>query len=328
MKLKCFIINNRKCEEEDFMKSKILFILLLILSFFSNAQEKVFINIGTGGTAGTYYPLGGAMAEIINSKLTNINATAVSTGGSVANINMLKENSVQMAFVQNDVAYYAYNGIELFQDKKFTGMKAMCTLYPEMIQIVTLANKNIKTIYDLKGKRVAVGAAGSGVEVNARQILASAGLTYKDISVQYLSFADAANGLRDGTLDVAFLTAGIPTAAVRDIASQRDIVIIPIPDNIIKDLTSKYPFYIKTIIPKDTYPKVTSDIQTLAVLAMLVVRDDMKDDIVFSIVKVIFENLQRLEAAHQMGRFIKKENALFGISIPLHPGAEKYLKGK
>ncbi|MCR4420876.1 MAG: TAXI family TRAP transporter solute-binding subunit [Spirochaetales bacterium] len=304
-----------------------LILVVLFATFFVSA-DKIFLNIGTGGTAGTYYPLGGAIAEILNSKLTNVNATAVSTGGSVANINMLKENSIQMAFVQNDVAYYAYNGIEFFQDKKFTGMKALCSLYPETVQIVTLANKGIKTIYDLKGKRVAVGAAGSGVEVNARQILAAAGLTYKDIAVQYLSFADAANGLRDGTLDVAFLTAGLPTAAVRDIASQKDIMLIKIPDNIVKDLISKYPFYIKTVIPKDTYPKVTEDIQSLAVLAMLVVRDDMTDDLAFSIVKAIFENLQRLEVAHQMGKFIKKENALFGISIPMHPGAEKYFKGK
>lgn len=311
------------------MKSKFV-VILMILAFaaFFISADKIFLNIGTGGTAGTYYPLGGAIAEILNSKLSNVNATAVSTGGSVANINMLKENSVQIAFVQNDVAYYAYNGIEFFQDKKFTGMKALCSLYPETIQIVTLANKGIKTIYDLKGKRVAVGAAGSGVEVNARQILAAAGLTYKDISVQYLSFADAANGLRDGTLDVAFLTAGLPTAAVRDIASQKDIMLIKIPDNIAKDLIAKYPFYIKTVIPKDTYPKVSEDIQSLAVLAMLVVRDDMTDDLAYSIVKAIFENLQRLEVAHQMGKFIKKENALFGISIPMHPGAEKYFKGK
>jgi TRAP transporter TAXI family solute receptor len=312
------------------MKLKYLIILIFVVLFatFFVSADKIFLNIGTGGTAGTYYPLGGAIAEILNSKLTNVNVTAVSTGGSVANINMLKENSIQLAFVQNDVAYYAYNGIEFFQDKKFTGMKALCSLYPETVQIVTLANKGIKTIYDLKGKRVAVGAAGSGVEVNARQILAAAGLTYKDISVQYLSFADAANGLRDGTLDVAFLTAGLPTAAVRDIASQKDIMLIKIPDNIVKDLISKYPFYIKTVIPKDTYPKVTEDIQSLAVLAMLVVRDDMTDDLAYSIVKAIFENLQRLEVAHQMGKFIKKENALFGISIPMHPGAEKYFKGK
>jgi len=312
------------------MKLKYLIILIFVVLFatFFVSADKIFLNIGTGGTAGTYYPLGGAIAEILNSKLTNVNATAVSTGGSVANINMLKENSIQLAFVQNDVAYYAYNGIEFFQNKKFTGMKALCSLYPETVQIVTLANKGIKTIYDLKGKRVAVGAAGSGVEVNARQILAAAGLTYKDISVQYLSFADAANGLRDGTLDVAFLTAGLPTAAVRDIASQKDIMLIKIPDNIVKDLISKYPFYIKTVIPKDTYPKVTEDIQSLAVLAMLVVRDDMTDDLAYSIVKAIFENLQRLEVAHQMGKFIKKENALFGISIPMHPGAEKYFKGK
>ncbi len=167
-------------------------------------------------------------------------------------------------------------------------MKALCSLYPETVQIVTLKNKGIKTIYDLKGKRVAVGAAGSGVEVNARQILQAAGLTYKDISVQYLSFADAANGLRDGTLDVAFLTAGLPTAAVRDIASQKEVMLIKLPDDIVKNLISKYPFYIKTVIPKDTYPNMGEDIQSLAFLAMLVVRDDMPNDLAYSIVKAIF----------------------------------------
>jgi len=304
------------------------FFLVLLFSILFLPAGKIFLNIGTGGTAGTYYPLGGAIAEILNSKLSNVNATAVSTGGSVANINMLKENSVQIAFVQNDVAYYAYNGIEFFAGKKFTGMKALCSLYPETVQIVTLKNKGIKTIYDLKGKRVAVGAAGSGVEVNARQILQAAGLTYKDISVQYLSFADAANGLRDGTLDVAFLTAGLPTAAVRDIASQKEVMLIKLPDDIVKNLISKYPFYIKTVIPKDTYPNMGEDIQSLAFLAMLVVRDDMPNDLAYSIVKAIFENLQRLEMAHQIGKFIKKENALFGISIPLHPGAQNYFNGK
>jgi len=312
------------------MSKKMVILLIctfLLISIFFSAGT-IFINIGTGGTAGTYYPLGGAIAEILNSKISGINATAVSTGGSVANINMLKENSIQIGFIQNDVAYYAYNGVEFFANSKYTEMKALCSLYPETVQIITLKNKNIKTLYDLKGKRVAVGAAGSGVEVNARQILTAVGLTYKDISVQYLSFAEAANGLRDGTCDVAFLTAGLPTAAVRDIASQKEVFVIPIPAKIADSLISKYPFYIKTAIPKDTYPSMTEDVSSLAVLAMLVARADMTDDLAYSIVKAIFENLERLQVAHQMGKFIKKENALFGISIPMHPGADKYFKGK
>jgi TRAP transporter TAXI family solute receptor len=275
-------------------------LFLLVSLFFTS--ETLFINIGTGGTAGNYYPLGGAIAEILNSKVTGINATAVSTGGSVANINMLKDNSIQIGFIQNDVAYYAYNGIEFFANSKYTEMKALCSLYPETIQVITLKSKNIKTLADLKGKRVAVGAAGSGVEVNARQILTAVGLTYKDITVQYLSFAEAANGYRDGTCDVTFLTAGLPTAAVRDIASQKEIFVIPIPTKTADALIAKYPFYIKTTIPKDTYPNMKEDVSSLAVLAMLVARADMTDDLAYSIVKAIFENLDRLQVAHQMGK--------------------------
>lgn len=290
------------------------------------AAGKKFLNIATGGTAGTYYPLGGAIAEILNKNIPGMNASAQSTGASVANINMLKDGSVDVAFVQNDIAFYAANGTEMFKDKKVEGLKGLATLYPETIQIVTLEKTGIKDIAGLKGKRVAVGAAGSGTEANARQILEAYGITYKDITAQYLSFAEAANNLKDGNIDAAFLTAGFPTAAIQDIAAQHKVVLLPVPADKADNLIKKYPFYTKITIPANTYPNQGKDVSTVAVRAMLAVTDKMDADLAYNIVKAIYSNLDRLQAAHATGKLITKATAGDGMSIPLHPGAEKYFK--
>lgn len=290
-------------------------------------QSKVetrYINIATGGTAGTYYPLGGAMAEILKDNLPGVNATAETTNASVANVNLLKGGSVQLAFIQNDITYYADQGAEMFKDGKVEGLKALATLYPETVQIITLDNSGIKSVADLKGKRVAVGAAGSGVEANARQILAAAGITYNDIKVQYLSFAEAANSLKDGNIDAGFITAGFPTAAVQDIAAQHNVVLIPVSNEIADQLIKQYPFYTKVTIPAGTYQKQDADVQSLAVKAMLVATDAMDEQTAYDITKAIYSNLDKLKAAHSVGALITLESAKDGISIPLHPGAEKF----
>ncbi|HBX23836.1 MAG TPA: C4-dicarboxylate ABC transporter substrate-binding protein [Desulfotomaculum sp.] len=288
--------------------------------------ETIFINIATGGTAGVYYPLGGAMAEILNSNIEGVNATAESTGASVANINMLKDDAVQIAFVQNDIAYYAANGTEMFKDNKVDAIKGLCTLYPETIQIVTLDKSGIQTLADLKGKRVAVGAAGSGTEANARQILAENDITYEDIKVQYLSFAEAASNLKDGNVDAAFVTAGHPTAAIQDIAAQHNVVLLPVPGDTADKLIEKYPFYTKLIIPAGTYPNVEQDVEAVSVQAMLVVSDAMDEEMVNKIASAIYGNLDAVKAAHSVGALVTKESAQDGMSVPLHPGAEKYFQ--
>ena len=218
----------------------------------SQGGGKQFLNIGTGGTAGTYYPIGGAMAEILNENIEGMNASAQSTGASVANINMLKDGEVDLAIVQNDITYYAVNGTEMFKDNKVDNIKGIAALYPETCQFVTLDSSGIKKISDLKGKRVAVGAAGSGAEANARQILAAYGITYDDIQVQYLSFGEGASALKDGNVDAAFLTAGYPTASVQDISSQNKIRLLPVDKDKAEALIAKYPFYTKTTIPAGT----------------------------------------------------------------------------
>jgi len=292
------------------------------------APEKKFINIATGGTAGVYYPLGGAIAEILNKNVPGVNATAQSTGASVANINMLKESKVELAMVQNDTAYYAFKGIEMFKDKQVANMRGISTLYNETIQIIVLEDSSIKTINDLKGKKVAVGSIGSGTEANARQILEAYGLTYTDLNAQYLSFGEAANGLKDGNVDVAFVTAGAPTAAIQDIAFQKKVRLIPLEADKADALIKNYPFYAKQLIKANTYPGQITDVATVAVKAMLVVPENLDADTVYKMTKAIYTNTDRLKAAHKLGEGITKETALEGMPIPLHPGAEKFFKEK
>ncbi len=233
------------------MRKVAIGLLLVVLGICTFAVT--FLTIATGGTAGTYYPLGAAMADIWSKNIKNVNAAAQATGASVANVNLLKNKEVDVIFVQNDVAYYAYAGIELFKDQPVKQLRGMATLYPETIQIVALADKGINSVYDLKGKRVAVGAAGSGTEVNARHILLAAGITYNDIKVQYLSFAEAADNLKNENIDAAFVTAGHPTAAIIDVAAVKRITILPVDEKIIQTLQKNYPFYTKIIIPAGTY---------------------------------------------------------------------------
>ena len=285
-----------------------------------------FVNIATGGTAGTYYPIGGAIADVLNKNAKDVNASAQSTGASVANINMLKDKQVEMAIVQNDITYYAVNGTEMFENK-IENLRGIASLYPETCQFVTLESSGIKTIADLKGKRVAVGAAGSGVEGNVRQILKAYGLTYDDIDEQFLSFAEGAAALKDGTVDVACLTAGAPTASVQDVASQKQIRLIPLEDEKIAELVKDYPFYTKTTVPGGTYQGFNEDIQTVSVMAILVATDKMTDETGYEITKAIFGNLDKISAAHSVAKSIAKDKALDGMDfIKMNAGAEKFIK--
>ena len=294
----------------------------------ADVEGKKFLNIGTGGTAGTYYPIGGAIAEVLNKEIPGMSASAQSTGASVANINMLSDGEVDLATVQNDIAYYAAHGTEMFQDKKVDGLQGIASLYPETCQFVTLKSSGIKSLAELKGKRIAVGAVGSGVEANVRQILAAYGVTYSDIDAQYLSFAEGASALKDGNVDVAVLTAGYPTASVQDIASQNPVRLLPVEGKIADALIAQYPFYTKTVIPAGTYAGFDEAVESVSVMAMLVAGPSVNADLGYSITKAIFGNLDRLQAAHAVGKQITKDTAKAGMSLPMNAGAEKYFNEK
>ena len=290
------------------------------------APKQRFITIGTGGTAGTYFPLGGALAEIWNKNIKGMNANATSTGASAANIAMLKDAKVDVIFVQNDAAFYAMNDLEAYKGKAMPDIRGLASLYDETCQLVALADSKIKAVGDLKGKRVSVGAAGSGVEANARQILEAAGLTYNDIKVQYLSFAESASNLKDGNIDAAFNTAGAPTAAIQDLSASKKIVLVPVEGEVASKLMAKWSFYTSTVIPAGTYQNVAADVTTVSVKSMLAVSDKLDDKTVYEMLKTMFANGERLAASHKKGADVKLATATDGMSIPLHPGAEKFYK--
>jgi TRAP transporter TAXI family solute receptor len=282
--------------------------------------------IATGGTGGTYYPLGGGMAEQIQ-KNAGITATAQATGASAENIRLLRDKKADIAFTQNDIAQYASEGSNMFQqDGKIDSFQAIGALYNETVQIVVAADSNINSVADLKGKRVSVGAPGSGTEMNAQQILEAYGLKFDDLQLQRLSFADSAKAIQDGQLDAAFQTAGTPTAAITELAATKGVKIIPIDEDKIDAMIAKYPFYVKTTVPGNTYQTVPNDITTVSVKSMLVVRSDLSEDLVYKVTKAIFENTDKL--GHAKAKEIKLENALAGVSLPVHPGAKKYFDEK
>ena len=291
-----------------------------------DSSGETFLNIATGGTAGTYYPIGGAIADVINKNVKDVGASAQSTGASIANVNMLNEKQVDMAIVQNDIAYYALNGTEMF-DKKITNLRGIASLYPETCQIITLDGSGINSVSDLRGKRVAVGAAGSGGEGNIRQILKAYGMTYKDINAQFLSFAEGATALKDGTVDAAFVVAGYPTVSVQDIASKKQIRLIPLDSDKVDALIAEYPFYTRTSIPANTYQGFSAEVPTISVMAILVTTDKMDAQTGYNVTKAIFDNLDKLEASHSAAKAISKETALNGMNfIKMNEGADKFFK--
>lgn len=292
----------------------------------ASGGEKQFLNIATGGTSGTYYPLGGALAELLNNNIKGMNASAQATGAAVANINMLKDGSVDLAFVQNDIAYYAENGTEMFKDNKVDTIRGIAALYPETIQFVTTADTGITSVSQLKGKRVAVGASGSGAEANARQILAAYGITYDDIEPQYLSFGEAVDALKDGNVDAGVVVAGFPTAAIQDLSANKSAVVLDIDAATAAKLKEQYPYYNAITIPAGTYPGQETDVNTICVKCILIGTDKLRDDMGGEIAKILYSNLDRMTAAHAVGKYITKDTALEGMSIKMNAGAEKYLK--
>ncbi|PAE25213.1 TAXI family TRAP transporter solute-binding subunit [Bacillus sp. 7894-2] len=288
------------------------------------ADKPKFMSIVTGGTGGTYYPLGGSFAEII-SDATGIDTNAEVSGASAENMNTLKDGNAEIAFSQTDIASYAQEGKLMFEGAAVDNVSAIGTLYPETIQIVTTAKSGIKSVEDLKGKKVSIGAPGSGTAANAEQILEVHGIKLDDIKKQDLSFDESTAGIQDGNIDAAFVTAGTPTGAVEGLSATEDVVIIPLEQDKIDALIEQYPYYVQDEVPSGTY-KLAEAAPTVAVQAMLVVSNDLSEDVVYDVTKAIFENLDKV--THAKGKMIKAENAVKGTGIELHPGAKKYFDEK
>ena len=310
--------------------------ILLVVGLFTGCSGKkeeaageksagpVFVTIATGGSSGAYFALGGAISNQLNQKVEGINSSVQSTGASAVNATLLGTEKVELAFAMNDVVSYAYTGTEVFQEKgKVENLRGIAALYPNFVQLVTVEKTGIKEVSDLKGKRVGVGAPGSGTEVNARQILKAYGITYDDIKADYLSYAEAIEQMKNGAVDAAFLTSGLPNSTIMDLATTQDVKIVPIRKEAVENLAKEYPFYASEVIPAGTYDN-EEDVETAAVQTLLVTRADLSDDLVYNITKTIFENLDALRETHSAANSIKLESVRKGMPIPLHPGAEKY----
>ncbi|PKP61985.1 C4-dicarboxylate ABC transporter substrate-binding protein [Candidatus Atribacteria bacterium HGW-Atribacteria-1] len=314
----------------NFKKREILLVILaliLTLSCMNISAEVKRFTLATGGVAGTYYPIGGAIANIITKFVPGVELTAESTGASVANLKMAGQGEVDFLMGASNTTFAAFSGEEPF-DKAVKNIRGITALYPETFQFIVRKDSGIKSFSDLKGKRVVVGAPGSGTERTANLVLNMYGITYDDLTPEFLSFAEGVTALKDRTVDCAIVGAGVPTAAVIDAAASMDIFLIPIDKEIYEKYSKDYPFLGSNIIPAGLYKGVDEDIFTVASPALLSVREDISEEVVYEVTKAIFEHLDILAETHAQGKNIKLENALNGMSIPLHPGAERYYKEK
>jgi TRAP transporter TAXI family solute receptor len=284
------------------------------------SSDPEFISILTGGTTGTYYPLGGAMATIIENE-TGVDTTAEVSQASAANMTALADGTGEIAFVQTDTAFYASEGSNMFEGEVIDSVSAIGALYPETIQIVTTEGSGITSFEDLAGKSVSVGAPGSGTYINAEQLLEIHGMTMDDINAQNLDFGESQESLQSGQVQAAFITAGTPTGAVESLSATADVNIVPVEAEKAAELIEQYPYYAEDVVPSGTYG-LTEDVPTVSVLAMLVVQNDISEDLVYDITKAIYENTDQIQ--HAKAEFIQAETALDGIGIDIHPGAQRY----
>ena len=308
-----------------FKVSILLLVTAMMLASCSKNAKKDYI-LATGGTGGTYYPFGGAIANIWNTKIENMNVTAQATGASAENLRLINKGEAEYAIVQNDVMDYAYNGTDLFAGEKLANIMTIGTLYPEVVQIAVSKDSGIKSIADFKGKRISVGDAGSGVEFNAKQIMEGYGLTFDDIKKSNLSFKESAEGIQNGTLDGCFVTAGVPNAALQELAFTAGLILVPVDGEAAKKICEKYGYYTQTTIPGGTYKGTDDDTPALAIKATLAVSSKLDEQTVYEMTKALFENLDELATAHAKGKEVSAKAAVTGVSVPFHPGAKKYFK--
>ena len=306
------------------MKKLIALLLSLMMVFGTAAALADELTFTTGGTGGVYYAYGTVLAQYITNN-TDLSINAVAGNGSMDNIDKLDMNVYQLGFVQNDVAYYADQGIRLFEGDAVTSFSALAALYTEAVQLVT-CDPEIKSVSDLKGKKVSVGTNGSGVYFNAMDFLAAYDMTEDDISPQYLNFNDSAESLKDGKIDAAFVVAGIPTGSVMDLSTANKVYLVGLDDEHIEKLIGISSAYSRYIIPAGTY-NMDEDVITVGMKATIIANEQVTDEQAYTIVKTIFENKEEITNAHAKGADLDIEFASV-CGLPYHPGAAKYFEEK
>ena len=305
----------------------ILLTAVLVLSMAACGGAGTKMTMGTGSTQGTYYGYGGVLGQYIGNN-AGIAVTVVSTDGSKANIQGIDAGNYQLGLVQSDVMAYAWEGTRSFETEgKMDSFRVVAGLYAEAVQLVTM-DPSIKSVADLKGKSVSIGAPGSGVYFNAIDVLTAAGLTEEDIKPQYQSFGDSADALKDGKIDAAFIVAGAPTPAITELCTTNNAYLVPIDGEVADKLMADCPFYTVYNIPAGTYEGQTEDVQTVTVKATLIVSSAASEDDVYKLTAAIFDNIDAIAKEHGKGAELSIENATSGMTAPFHAGAAKYFAEK
>ncbi len=282
-----------------------------------------FVTIATGGTSGPYYQIGATMSQILNREL-GADSTVQATGASVENVQLLVDNNAEIAFAMGDATRQAIEGTGPFEGKGgVSDLKAITALYPNFVQIVTTDKSGIKSVEDLKGKRIGVGDKNSGVELNAQMILDAYGMSYDDVDEDFLSYSDSIDQIKNGQVDAAFVTSGLPNSSVMDLATTANVVVVPIEGEGFAKLQEKYSFFENNPIPGGTYDQ-DEDVMTATITNQLLVSPHLSDDQVYALTKALFENLDEIHEAHNAAKKITLDSVEDGLATELHPGARRY----
>lgn len=288
------------------------------------AQQQ--LSIATGGTGGVYYPMGGGLAEIINNNIDGYSATAEVTGASVENMGLIATGDADLAIGLADTVQQAQSGTGRFEGQQLEMVRGIASLYANMVQIVVLADSGITSLDDLRGKRVSVGAPGSGTEVNTASILAAAGISYDDIDEQRLNFNETADALANGDIDAGFWSVGSPTSSILNLATTNNIAMIQLTDAQISASIAADPVFAQTTLAGGTYQGVDADIAVIGIPNVLVVSAEMSDDLAYMITKALFDNIADLQAVHPAAQQTTVDFTLSATPVPLHPGAIRYFE--
>ena len=316
------------------MKRKILASLALVMTAIfvlaacgeGGAGGQTRLTMATGGTAGTYYPFGGVIAGVINNE-TDLQITPNSSGASVDNLHQIARGDAHIVLAQNDASYYAFTATEIWSEfDPVPELRTLMALHPEPVQIVVMDDSGIYSVEDLAGKRVSIGDVGSGVEANSIQILGMHGITLDDIRVNNLGVGPSADALREGTIDAFFFTAIAPTAAIMELGVRHALRLIEIDDARVEMLIEAYDFYARAFIGPEHYEFLTEPVQTVTVHAQLVVHADMDDDLAYLIVRTMMDHRAEIEQGHRAGAYIDEVHGVTHVSVPLHPGAERFFR--
>jgi TRAP transporter TAXI family solute receptor len=303
----------------------LLTVLLSAAALTAQAEQK-FVNVLTGGTSGVYYPMGVALSKLYGEALPGAKVSVQSTKASAENVNLLQAGRGEVAFALGDTVSNAYQGNpEAGFKAPLTKLRALAAIYPNYIQIVASKDSGIKTLADLKGKRVSVGAPKSGTELNARALFKAAGMSYEDFAkTEYLPFGESVELMKNRQLDATLQSAGLGVASLRDLSTAIEIVVVSVPADVVKNVGDSA--YQAAVIPANTYTGQTEDVPTAAIRNILVTHEGVDADAVYAMTKAMFTNMDAMIAAHAAAKAIKLEHAAVGLPLPLHPGAERYYR--